>query len=245
MTVGALSSKIDYLENGVTLAYAAPFRFLSGALQATRVLADGTVVPLVEGVDFTVSGGETDAGGTLTLLSTIAGSRLRIRRKTARAQSTAYSVSDRFPAESHENALDRSMMVDQEQDDKIGDLNERSLVVPDGEIAQPLPAKADRALKYLFFDADGNPLATAAVVDLVLNEVIGRPVGSTDMGASPGSILSNNGSALQWFLELEAALSAILAGGVSFDLPDEADGDPIPPPGSRLPYLSAGVLKIA
>lgn len=42
-----------------------------------------------------------------------------------------------------------------------------------------------------------------------------------------------------------AAIQSILEGTAVFDLPDEADGDSIPSPGSGRMYLSAGVLKIA
>lgn len=42
-----------------------------------------------------------------------------------------------------------------------------------------------------------------------------------------------------------AAIEAILNGTAVFSLPDEANGDPIPSPGSGQLYLSAGVLKIA
>ena len=42
-----------------------------------------------------------------------------------------------------------------------------------------------------------------------------------------------------------AAIAAILSGASAWSLPDEANGDAIPAPGSKLPYLSAGVLKIA
>lgn len=42
-----------------------------------------------------------------------------------------------------------------------------------------------------------------------------------------------------------AGIAAILDGSSPWDLPDEANGDVIPSPGSKLPYLSAGVLKIA
>lgn len=40
-------------------------------------------------------------------------------------------------------------------------------------------------------------------------------------------------------------ITSLLAGGQAFTLPDEADGDTIPTAGSGLPYLSAGVMKIA
>lgn len=53
-------------------------------------------------------------------------------------------------------------------------------------------------------------------------------------------------------LELLPAVSAtaislglLLSGQLPFVLPDEANGDAVPAPGSKLPYLSAGVMKIA
>lgn len=42
-----------------------------------------------------------------------------------------------------------------------------------------------------------------------------------------------------------AAIAAILGGTVAWTLPDEANGDTIPAAGSKLPYLSGGVFKIA
>jgi hypothetical protein len=155
MTVAALPSKIDYIENGVTLAFALPFRFLTGSIEATRVLADGTVVPLASGVDFSTTGGSTDAGGALTLASSVSGATLRVRRVTSRSQGADYTTGDAFPAESHEAALDRAMLIDQEQDDKIADTSRRALLVPDGETAPVLPSQADRAGKLLLFDAGG------------------------------------------------------------------------------------------
>lgn len=156
MTVAAQPSKIDLLENGVTTSFPVPFRFLTGTIAASRVLASGAVVSLAAGTDYSTTGGSTDAGGTLVLTGgSIAGAKLRIRRVTPRAQVAQYIADDSFPAESHEQALDRSMLVDQEQDDKIADTANRALLVPDGEIAPTLPAAADRAGKAIVFDADG------------------------------------------------------------------------------------------
>lgn len=160
MTVAALASSINYIENGVTLGFAAPFRFLANSIAVSRVLVDGTVVDLAAGVDFSTTGGSTDAGGTVTLVSSVAGATLRIRRVTPRTQAMDYTPGDRFPAESHEAAIDRAMLIDQEQDDKIGDTAARALMVPDGEIADVLPTKADRANRTLAFDADGKPIVS-------------------------------------------------------------------------------------
>lgn len=156
MTVAALTSSIEYVENGVTLAFVAPFRFVAGGLSVTRVLASGSVVALVEGTNYSVTGGATDAGGTVTLVTTIAGSRLRIRRATPRTQLADYATGDTFPAETHEGALDRSMLIDQEQDALIRDTASRAVMVPDGETIGRLPALAQRIGKFFGFAADGS-----------------------------------------------------------------------------------------
>lgn len=159
MTVAALSPSASYLENGVTLAFAAPFRFLNPThLEVKRIAADGTVTVLTYGVDYTVTGGSTDAGGTVTLIASTSGATLKIRRVTPRAQQTDYVTNDTFPAESHEAALDRQMLIDQEQDVKIDDTAKRALMWPEGEQAAPLPSKASFAGKYFVGDPSGNPV---------------------------------------------------------------------------------------
>jgi len=156
MTVAALPPSINYIENGVTLAFAAPFRFLPGSIDVSRVNVDGSVVALTLGIHFTTTGGDTDDGGTVTLLATVAGAKLRIRRNTPRNQAMDYTPHDDFPAESHEGALDRAMLIDQEQDTAIADIGARALRVPDGESLGDLPARADRANVYPFFNQDGD-----------------------------------------------------------------------------------------
>ena len=159
MTVAALPSSIDYVENGVTLAFAVPFRFLSGSLDVSRVLTSGAIQALTAGVDYTEGGGDTDAGGELMLMASVSGAKLRIRRRTPRAQSTQYPPGDRFPAKSHEEAVDRAMLIDQEQDVTLNDVALRALMVPDGEAAGMTPARSARLNKYFGWDAAGNVVA--------------------------------------------------------------------------------------
>lgn len=197
MTVAALTSSISYLENGVTLAFPAPFRFLTGGLLVDRVLTTGAIVTLVLGVDYTVSGGTTDTGGTVTLVASVSGATLRIRRVTPRAQMMNYTPGDTFPAESHEAALDRSMLIDQEQDRRIDDTTLRALLVPDGETATPLPAAAARANKFAAFDALGRVIAAAGTgADAGLRD---------DLAASGGVGLIGNAAQ---YVESMAALAA-------------------------------------
>jgi hypothetical protein len=162
MTVAALSPSIEYLENGSSPAFAVPFRFLAPQhLVATRIFADGTIDQLAYGTDYAATGGSTDAGGTLTVTApAVAGTRLSIKRVTPRDQSMDYAVGDTFPAESHERALDRAMLVDQEQDVAIVDTALRALMVPVGEVAGVIPSAADRAGQFAAYDVLGRPVAS-------------------------------------------------------------------------------------
>jgi len=141
MTVAALVPSIIYLEDGVTLSFAMPWRFLAAAHHVVkRIGTSGAVTVLSYGVDWSASGGATDAGGTLLLSSTVAGARLSIKRVTPRGQSSDYDTNDTFPAESHEAALDRAMLVDQEQDVSISDVLDRAVMASEGQPGLELDA---------------------------------------------------------------------------------------------------------
>lgn len=114
MTVAALPPSISYVENGASLSFAVPFRFLDGEhLVVTRVVGGAETI-LTYGAAYTVTGGDTDAGGTVLLGASINGATLNIVRATPRSQPMDYTMADRFPAESHERALDRLTMIAQE-----------------------------------------------------------------------------------------------------------------------------------
>lgn len=156
MTVAALPATASYLENGQSVSFPAPFRFKSPQhLVVTRILANGTVVPLVLDVSYTVSGGASNSGGTVSLVVPgPAGSRLVIKRRTPRAQPMVYAPGDRFPAKSHEEALDTLTLQSQESGDAIDDTNARALMVPPGETAPTLPPAPQRAgRKIIGFNA--------------------------------------------------------------------------------------------
>jgi hypothetical protein len=159
MTVAAIAPLIEYQEDGVTLAFPVPFRFLAPQnLLAERTDPAGIVSQLTYGTDYTATGGGTDAGGTLTLAASLAGAKLAIRRGTPRAQTIDYQTNDRFPAETHELGLDRDMMIEQEQDAGFQDLEDRALTVPPGETVPDLPPADERAQGLLGFDANGDPV---------------------------------------------------------------------------------------
>jgi hypothetical protein len=147
MTVAVQTPEIIYNENGSTTAFAVPFRYDSPAdLRAIRRAADGTETVLVNGVDFTATSGSTNAGGTLTTAAPAAsGVKLTIWRETARAQTADYIESGAFTAQSHENALDKAMLVNQEQDADLA----RTVKAPRGEQGLPMAARASLEGKFL------------------------------------------------------------------------------------------------
>ncbi|MFV0643877.1 MAG: glycosyl hydrolase family 28-related protein [Sphingomonadaceae bacterium] len=137
MTVEVLVSEISYTENGVTTAFAVPFQFHKPAhIHVERVAPDGEITTLVYGTDYSATGGSGDDGGVVNVVApAISGTRLNIWRNTPRQQETDYATADRFPAETHEHALDRDMLIEQEQDRDLTNTQERAVMVGAGETA--------------------------------------------------------------------------------------------------------------
>lgn len=162
MTVAAEIPLALYDGDGVTVAFPAPWRYLTTAnLLVELIASDGTVTARSLGTHYAATAGATDAGGTVTMVTAPAvGQTLRIRRVTPLAQQTAYPTSGNFPARSHELALDRLTLIAQEQAGDIDDVQARALQVPFGEVAAVLPAMAARANKFAAFDSAGALVGT-------------------------------------------------------------------------------------
>ena len=144
MTVAALPATISYLEDGVSTSFAVPFRFRAAADLVVERIAGGIATVLALGIDYAVSGGATDAGGTLMRTAATSGAILKISRETARSQPMTYTTGDRFPANSHEEALDRAILISQELDAGLSDTTARAVMVPPGEAAALLAPAAAR-----------------------------------------------------------------------------------------------------
>jgi hypothetical protein len=182
MTVAVQTPSITYVENGGTTVFAVPFRYDSAAdLRAVRRSPSGFEAELVNGIDFTATAGPTNAGGALTVTAAAPeGTVLTIFRDTTRAQEADYITSGAFTAESHERALDKAMLVAQEQDV----LHARSLRAPVGESAPSLSPRQQlegRLLGYKdgrIIGVPGDPMALgeaiAAVESLAALVMAGR-----------------------------------------------------------------------
>lgn len=141
MTVPVQTPSRSYTEDGVSTDFPVPFRYRDPAdLRALRRDSAGTETVLVNGTDFSATVGDSEAGGTLTVTAAAAsGTLLTIWRDTARAQQTDYSESGAFPAETHEGALDRAMLIAQEQDAERG----RAVLAPRGEAGFQLRPRSE------------------------------------------------------------------------------------------------------
>ena len=150
MTVAALPSLVEYEQDGVSTLFPAPFRFKSPAhLQVVRRVG-AVETKLTLGFDYQVTGGATDAGGAVQLVDAgVAGVVLSIRRVTPRAQPMVYAVGDRFPAKSHEGALDQGILIAQELSDQLDDARARAVLAPPGARG-PLFDMTSRGVLALF-----------------------------------------------------------------------------------------------
>lgn len=140
MTISTTTSRVSYAGNGVTTIFSFPYRFLAnGDLEVTLFDAAGTPDPQILTTDYTVLGADNDAGGSVTMLVAPAvGETLVIRRVVELTQETDYISGDSFPAETHERALDRLTMIDQQLQEQI----DRSITLPldDDAFSGALPA---------------------------------------------------------------------------------------------------------
>jgi len=133
MTISTTTNTVSYTGNGSTTAFAIPYVFFgtatSAEIQVVQVTtATGAESIKTNGTDFTVSGG---SGATGTVTASVAPAttvKWVINRVTTQTQETDYVENDAFPAESHEDALDRLTAISQEQERALG----RTAQLPDG-----------------------------------------------------------------------------------------------------------------
>lgn len=163
MTVTTSTARVVHNGNGTTIEFAVPFRFLENGHVAVFLRdAAGNQVPWTENTQYTLAGADAAAGGTLTVITAptdhtpAAGETLAIVRAVPITQETDYVENDPFPAETHERALDKLTMVNQEQTERL----DRTFTIPETDTLAGnfvLPIDTARANRFLAFDALGNP----------------------------------------------------------------------------------------
>ncbi len=166
MTVSSTTTRVAYAGNGVTTAFATTFPFFAASEieVVERVVATGAETVKTLTTHYTVSGGN-GATGTVTAVAAPASTvQWVLRRKTARTQEIDYTPNDPFPAETHEQGLDRLKMNVQE----LGEENDRALKFPKTDasgLSGTIPSSVERAGKFLTFDGGGVPAVSAGSAD--------------------------------------------------------------------------------
>lgn len=178
MTISTTTSRISYNGNGATTAFSFPYRFFENAdLVVELVDAAGAVTTHVLNTDYTVTGADLDAGGTVTMITPPAsGERLVIRRVVEATQETDYISGDPFPAESHERALDKLTMLVQQNQEALT----RTLQLPpesdvdastiNVEVVEVVAGIAADVTAVALIDAD---VSTVAAIDADVTTVAG------------------------------------------------------------------------
>ncbi len=155
MTISTTTSRISYTGDGVTTAFAVPFKFL---VSTDLVVYFGSVL---QGAGYTVTGAGSATGGTVTFAAAPAAAvQVLILRNQPNTQNTIIPPSGPFPAVTVETMADKAMIGIQQLADAIS----RALVVVvnDNTVLNALPAVASRLDRVLAFNATtGQPEMSA------------------------------------------------------------------------------------
>ncbi len=180
MTISTTTNTVSYTGNGSTTAFAVPYVFFGTATSAEIQVVQVTTATGAEsiksnGTDFTVSGGSGATGTVTAAVAPATTVKWVINRVTTQTQETDYVENDAFPAESHEDALDRLTAISQEQERALG----RTLQLPSGYTgaADPtLPSPVGDS--YIKWNASGTSLEGTV-------EAAGQVLGADGTAALP------------------------------------------------------------
>lgn len=113
MTVSSTQSFVEHNADGTTTAFTIPYYFLLNSdISAMVAGTDGAVTELINGTDFSVTGAGISTGGVATFTTAYAaGNVLLIYRTPPATQEKKYYENGKFPAKSHEDALDKLTML--------------------------------------------------------------------------------------------------------------------------------------
>ena len=156
MTVSSTTTRNSYSGNGSTTTFAYGFKIFADA-DLTVILRASTGAETVQSLTthYTVTNAGNASGGNVVFGSAPAsGVTVVIRRNMAQTQSTDYTANDPFPAESHEDALDRLTFIAQQQQEEV----DRSLKLSRTNTMTSTEftvGATDRASKVLAFDSSG------------------------------------------------------------------------------------------
>jgi hypothetical protein len=221
MTIETTANRISYTGSGTTGPFSFPYYFLAdGDLTVIKTtIADGTEETLTITTDYTVSGAGEAAGGSVTLVATLSSSyKLTIIRDPDILQPADYPANDRFPAATHEQALDRATMILQRLKDYIdrsfrlsdGDVSGISLILSNLSAGELIAVNAAGTGIESIAAADVD-LATVSTFILTLMDDADAATARTTLGAA--ALAANTFTGLQTF-----AAGADIASATTLDL---------------------------
>lgn len=209
MTVQSSLARISYTVAGAG-PYTIPFLFIADEdLLVYRVDADSVSTLLDITTDYTLSGEGDDSGGTLTLVSPTDGDTLIIVNNPEALQLVEYPEAGKFPAKSHERALDRLTILVK----RALDLASRSFSLSDSDIASSLQLPPS-APGYMIGWAEGGILTNVSPTGVGPDSIGNAELkdGAVTPDKSSGLALAGNNSDI-------TKLSGIAnpAGGIGID----------------------------
>jgi len=224
MTISSTTVKNSYAGNGTLDTFNYTFKiFADTDLQV--IIRDATATETVKTLTthYTVTGAGSASGGTIVFTAgniPTATETVVIRRAVPQTQAIDYIANDPFPAESHEEGLDRAMMTLQQLQEEVdrsiklsrtNTMNSTEFTVGD----------TDRAGKIFGFDSNGELVvsqelgtfkgnwsasttysARDIVKDTSTNNIFLCNTGHTSSGAEP---LTTNTDSAKWDLLVDAA----------------------------------------
>lgn len=187
-------------------------------------ISTGVTTTLVKTTDYTVSGVGNDAGGNVTLTTASFPSgltslyKLVLTRNVPFTQPTDYVENDPFPAETHEDALDRIVMMIQQQDEILG---RAILQAPDATTTITFPSPD--ANKLIGWDSTGTFLENKENSDTNIADAQAAATAaaaSATAAASSATDAANSATAAAASATAAAAsAAAAAASAASVDLP--------------------------
>ena len=159
MTVSSTTVKNSYSGNGSTTQFAYGYKIFADSDLIVIIRTDSTGVETVKTLTthYTVAGAGDACGGSITFTSgntPASGETVVIIREVPQTQAIDYIANDPFPAESHEEGLDRATMTTQQVQEELN----RSLKISRTNTitsTEFTTSAADRANKVLAFNASG------------------------------------------------------------------------------------------
>jgi hypothetical protein len=181
------------------------------------VIATGVQTTKTLTTHYTVSGEGNPAGGSVTMLTAPASTvTLTIYRDPSAIQDVDLVEGDPLPVETAvERPLDKLTMIVQ----RVKELIERSLRLPEGDTGfvaadMYLPAEVDRASKYLGFDANGKPIATAGTTDATVHSAFIETLHDDANAATARATLGSSAVGDAVFIAATAAAARTTLGAV-------------------------------